>query len=55
MKATTNNNSLVIQSTVDMTQKTNWKDELDKLVQESNKQMSEKIESQNIQIKATIK
>ena len=55
-KATSDNNSLITQSTVDLTQETpNWKEELDKIVKESNKQMSEKIELQNKQMKATIK
>ena len=55
-KATSDNNLLITQSTVDLTQETpNWKEELDKIVKESNKQMSEKIELQNKQMKATIK
>ena len=44
-KTTSDNNSLITQSTVDLTQETpNWKEELDKMVKESNKQMSETIE-----------
>ena len=54
-KATYDNNSLITQSTVDLTQETpNWKEEVDNIVKESNEQMSEKIELQNKKMKATI-
>ena len=55
-KDTSDNNSLITQSTVDLTQENpNWNEELDKIVKESNEQMSGKIELQNKQMKATIK
>ena len=47
---------LVTQSTVDLTQESpNWKDGLVKIVKESNKQMSEKIDLQNTQMKVISK
>ena len=47
---------MITQSTVDLTQENpNWNEELDKIVKESNEQMSGKIELQNKQMKATIK
>ena len=55
-KYSSDNNLLVTQSTVDLTQEIpNWKDGLVKIVKESNKQISETIELQNKQMKATIK
>ena len=55
-KATSDNNSLITQSTVDLTQEiTNWTEELKKIVKESNEQMSEKSELKNKQMKTTIK
>ena len=45
-KDTSDNNSLITQSTVDLTQETpNWKEEQDKILKESNNQMSEKLNS----------
>ena len=47
---------MITQSNVDLNQETpKWKEELDKIVKESNKQISETIELQNKQMKATIK